>query len=239
MLGREALNCSRQGASHQPGKHRSSRRVACHLRGSRSVLVHRAAGAASCVFACGVAGITRTGPRIGRGRFLPPDCASSVAEHPSRTEPARTRDRGPPRRAARSRSVRIMVFTLPIPLLGRARKEEGENSRVERDRRQRHLADGVTPVEQYAGPAVKTSNPGLAPRGAERAVGGIRAWGENPAAGPAHLRLYSHSRRLRARIQKFLESPARGGRRPPAAARLIARGRGTMELRHATTAIKG
>jgi hypothetical protein len=44
---------------------------------------------------------------------------------------------------------------------------------------------------------------------------------------------------LRARIQKFLESPARGGRRPPAAARLIARGRGTMELRHATTAIKG
>ena len=61
---------------------------------------------------------------------------------------------------------------------------------------------GVTPVEQYAGPAVKTSNPSLAPRGAERAVGGIRAWGENPAAGASSPRLYSHSRRLRARISK-------------------------------------
>ena len=60
----------------------------------------------------------------------------------------------------------------------------------------------VTPAEQDTGPAVKTSNPRLSPRDAQRAVGGIRAWGRIPAAGPAHLRLYSDSRRLRTRTAK-------------------------------------
>ena len=111
-----------------------------------------------------------------------------------------------------------MVFTPSRPSVGSARKEEGENPRVQRDRGRRHRAGGVTPVEQYTGPAVKTSNPGLAPRGAERAVGGIRAWGENPAAGPAHLRLYSHWRRLRERISKVARTSPRasaGSRQPP------------------------
>ena len=39
---------------------------------------------------------------------------------------------------------------------------------------------GATPAEQHASPAVKTSNPCLPPRDAQGAVGGIRAWGENP-----------------------------------------------------------
>ena len=43
-----------------------------------------------------------------------------------------------------------------------------------------HQGRWVTPAEQDTGPAVKTSNPRLSPRDAQRAVGGIRAWGENP-----------------------------------------------------------
>ena len=59
-----------------------------------------------------------------------------------------------------------------------------------------HRAGGVTPVEVRTGPAVKTSNPRLSPRGARSAVGGIRARAENPAAGPAVHRLYSYRGRL-------------------------------------------
>jgi hypothetical protein len=37
------------------------------------------------------------------------------------------------------------------------------------------------------GPAVKTSNPRLPPRDADRAVGGIRAWAENPGRRASYL----------------------------------------------------
>jgi hypothetical protein len=39
---------------------------------------------------------------------------------------------------------------------------------------------GTSPGSMGTGPAVKTSGPRLSPCGAGRAVGGIRAWGENP-----------------------------------------------------------
>lgn len=124
-----------------------------------------------------------------------------------------------------------MVFTPSRPSVESARKEEGENQRVQRDRGRHHRAGGVMPVEQYAGPAVKTSNPGLAPRGAEGAVGGFRAWGENPAAGPAHPRLYSHWRPLRAGISKVARTSPRaaaGSRQPlPGRPRWAARNHGT------------
>jgi hypothetical protein len=59
---------------------------------------------------------------------------------------------------------------------GRKREPPERSIRWGRD----HRAGGVTPVKYGTGPAVKTSNPRLAPRGAGRAVGGIRAWAENP-----------------------------------------------------------
>jgi len=43
-----------------------------------------------------------------------------------------------------------------------------------------HRDGRATPIEQNTGPAVKTSSPCLPPRDALCAVGGIRAWGENP-----------------------------------------------------------
>ena len=72
------------------------------------------------------------------------------------------------------------VFTPSQPSAGTTRKEEGNNPRALARLGRGHRAGGVTPVEQAADPAVKTSSPRLAPRDAERAVGGIRTWGENP-----------------------------------------------------------
>jgi hypothetical protein len=73
-----------------------------------------------------------------------------------------------------------MSSRLPNPLPGpRARKRAITPARSARLGRG-HRAGGVTPEEQAADPAVKTSSPGLAPRDAERAVGSIRGWGENP-----------------------------------------------------------
>ena len=160
---------------------------------------------------------------------------SRVAGLRSPSEPAATRDHAPIRRAARSCSVRVIVFTPSHPSVESARKEEGESPRVHLDHGTAP-AGGVTPAEQYAGPAVKTSNPSVAPRGAERAVGGIRAWGENPAAGPAHLRLYSHSHRLRARISKVART-SHAHRQAPASRRPADRPwpRGTMGLPDETT----
>ena len=76
--------------------------------------------------------------------------------------------------------VRVMIFPPSHPSVGTTRKEEGENPARSTGLGRGHRAGGVTPVEQDTGPAVKTSNPRLSPRDAKRAVGGIRAWGENP-----------------------------------------------------------
>ena len=113
-----------------------------------------------------------------------------------------------------------MISTPSHPSVGTARKGRGRETPARSTELGRgHRAGGLTPVEQDTGPAVKTSNPRLSPRDAQRAVGGIRAWGRIPAAGPAHLRLYSHSRRLRARTAIHLRGPLRGHRRTPAPAR--------------------
>src|SRR5437868_724603 len=97
-------------------------------------------------------------------------------------EPAATGDHEPTRRAEapRSCSVRVSIFTPFDPSVERARKEEGENQA-------RSIRSGITPPgrwgnspEQHAGPAVKTSNPRLSPRGAYTPSVAIRAWGENP-----------------------------------------------------------
>jgi hypothetical protein len=55
----------------------------------------------------------------------------------------------------------IIVVLPPNPSVEKARKEEGDP------------------------PQSKPNRPGLPPRNAEGVVGGIRAWGENPAAEPA------------------------------------------------------
>ena len=90
--------------------------------------------------------------------------------------------------------------------------------------------------EQYAGPTVKTSNPGLAPRGAERAVGGIRAWGRILPQG----RLTYDCTPIRAVAcadPKSCSNLPRMVRLPPAAARPTVHGpRGTMEPGDETTA---
>jgi hypothetical protein len=78
-----------------------------------------------------------------------------------------------------------------------------------------HRAGGVTPKEQRAGPAVKTSNPRLSPRDAHASSVAFGLGVRIPAAGPAHLRLYSHSGGLRARSSKLLELL----RAPPATTR--------------------
>jgi hypothetical protein len=115
-----------------------------------------------------------------------------------------------------------MSSRLPNPLPGpRARRRAITPARLARLGRG-HRAGGVTPVEQAADPAVKTSSPRHAPRDAERAAGGIRAWARIPAAGPAPLRLYSHSVRAYPNLKKSARtvSAAIGGlaasrRRPP------------------------
>ena len=72
-----------------------------------------------------------------------------------------------------------MVLRPSVPLLGPRGKAEGENPRAVN-------RIGTWPPGRWGNarevrhrPAVKTSNPRLSPRGAGRAVGGIRAWAEN------------------------------------------------------------
>jgi hypothetical protein len=104
---------------------------------------------------------------------------SGVAGHRSPRKPAATRDRGPTRRAdVLPYPVASAYPRLPIPLL---EPRAGKRARTRAHGLGRgHQAGGVTPVERDAGPAGKTSNPRLPPRDAERAVGGIQAWVENP-----------------------------------------------------------
>lgn len=56
---------------------------------------------------------------------------------------------------------------LPIPLLSQHANNRVRTERTQPDRGQRPRAGGVTPMEEHAGPAVKTNNPSLSPRGAQ------------------------------------------------------------------------
>ena len=130
-----------------------------------------------------VAGIARTDRVcLGPGTARRPRAQASLGID-RRGNPAATRDREPARRAdalpnpvaSASSSPR-----LPIPLLEPRARKRARNPRAFNRIGTRPPGQWVTPAEQNTGPAVKTSNPRLSPRDAKRAVGGIRAWGENP-----------------------------------------------------------
>jgi hypothetical protein len=146
----------------------------------------------------------RPGPPRSGHRALPE--MSSVAGHRSPRKPAATRDHETSRRAGAPPDRLPFASSssrLPIPSVETARKEEGENLvRATRLGRGHRACQDGNAVKQRAGPAVKPVTQTSSPRGAERAVGGIRAWGEIRAAGPAHKPQYSHSGRLRARTSK-------------------------------------
>ena len=110
---------------------------------------------------------------------------SGVVGHRSRTRPAATRDHDPTRRADGPPEPVLCASSSwkpSRPSVGSARKEEGTNpARLARLGRV-HRVGGITPVKHGAGPAVKTGNPSLSPRGARSAVGGIRACAGNPGS---------------------------------------------------------
>jgi hypothetical protein len=121
---------------------------------------------------------------------------------------------------ARSYSVRVIVLTFH-PSLGTARRKRGRTPHVSTRSGTAPPGRHVAAAQQHAGPAVETRSPCLPPRGARRAVGGRRAWGERiRAAGPAHLRLYSHWDCLHTRIQKSPEL-LRAHRQTPANRRSV------------------
>jgi hypothetical protein len=125
---------------------------------------------------------------------------TSITEETRRDPRSRARVSG--RTGARSSSVRVIVVTPSDPSVQTAREEEGREPRAFHQMgRGDRAGEGGNAVEQRGGPAVKTNSPSLSPRGAEHAVGSIRAWGEIRAAGPTHKRLYSHSGRLRPRTR--------------------------------------
>jgi hypothetical protein len=140
---------------------------------------------------------------------------ASIAEE-TRRDP-RSRANSPRRRAARPCSIRVIVFTPFHPSVENARKEEGENPRAFNQigtrppgrwgnaRRANTPAPQSKPVAQ-ASRLVAQVAPSVA-------LGlGVRI----PAAGPAHLGLYSHSGRLRTRTSKNLLELLRAHRQTPA-----------------------
>ena len=70
--------------------------------------------------------------------------------------------------------------SLPVPSVGSARKQRARTPSVQSDWDATTGPVAIRPSKYDTGPAVKTSNPRLPPRGANRAVGGIRARAENP-----------------------------------------------------------
>jgi hypothetical protein len=156
--------------------------------------------------------------------YRAPAARSSVAGRRSPRKPAASRDREPTRRAdalpnlvvSASSSPRLPIPLLPIPLLEpRARKRARTPARSTGLGRG-HRAGGVTPVEQDTGPAVKTSGPRLPPRDAKRAVGGIRAWGENPGRRASSLTtVLPFGTFACADVKSCLRGPLRGHRRTP------------------------
>ena len=71
-------------------------------------------------------------------------------------------------------------------------------------------ASGVPPARaRQTGPAGKASNPRLSPRGADRAVGGIRAWTERPGRRASYTNLLPAVRRdIRMAYRVLCEEPA-------------------------------
>jgi hypothetical protein len=102
---------------------------------------------------------------------------TSIAEE-TRRDP-RSRANSPRRRAARPCSIRVIVFTPFHPSVENARREEGENPRA-------FNQIGTRPPGRWGNARRATPAPQSKPVAhasrlvAQIAVGGIRAWGENP-----------------------------------------------------------
>jgi len=175
---------------------------------------------ASRTFASGTRSEDRSDrPGLPWSGYRAPVARSSVAGRRSPRKPAASRDREPTRRADALPNLVVSASSsprLPIPLLEpRARKRARTHARSTGLGRG-HRAGGVTPVEQDAGPAVKTSGPRLPPRDAKRAVGGIRAWGENPGRRASSLAtLLPFWTFACADLKSCLRGPLRGHRRTP------------------------
>jgi hypothetical protein len=131
---------------------------------------------------------TRSGDRSGQtgipwSGYRATPAWSSVAGPRSPRKPPATHVYEPTRRAhARPDPVASASSSprLPIPLVRPRARKRAITPRAFNRVGTRPPGRWVTPVEHKAGPAVKTSSPCLPPRDTERAVGGIRAWGENP-----------------------------------------------------------
>lgn len=108
---------------------------------------------------------------------------SAVVGRRSRTRPAASADHEPTRRADGPPDCLLcasMSLKPSRPSRGTRAGKRARNLRTINPLGRGHRADGMTPVKHCAGPAVKTGDPCLSPRGADRAVGGIRAWAGNP-----------------------------------------------------------
>jgi hypothetical protein len=141
---------------------------------------------------------------------------TSIAEE-TRRDP-RSRANSPRRRAARPCSIPVIVFMPFHPSVENARKEEGENPRA-------FNQIGTRPPGRWGNARRATPAPQSKPVAhASRLVAHVApsvAFGLGvriPAAGPAHLRLYSHSGRFRTRPSKVARTPPRASadsRQPP------------------------
>ena len=72
-----------------------------------------------------------------------------------------------------------MVFRPSYPSIGAARKKRARTPGRHQVASKQAGGSGCAPASAPTGPAVKTSTPRLSPRGADRAVGGLRTRAEN------------------------------------------------------------
>jgi hypothetical protein len=120
---------------------------------------------------------------------------SGVVEHRPRVRPAAIHARDLARRPCAPPSCAPSAswcFGLLIPLSGPPGGKRARTPGRYRVARKQAGWLGCARGSAPTGPAVKTSNPCLSPRGADRAVGGIRTGLRILAAGPAVLRPYSY-----------------------------------------------
>ena len=121
----------------------------------------------------------------------------------------------PPTRCPIVLDLRHGPRTLPLPLPGSRRRKRARTPRALNQ-------VGTKPPDRWdnadrnpaPAPQSKPSNPCLPPRGAERAVGGIRAWTENSGRRASHLPTVLLLRRLWAPIPKFVATAMNQGARP-------------------------
>ena len=122
-------------------------------------------------------GIARSERVCVRSGWRPLAACWGLVGRRSRTRPTATHDPDPTRRAGGPPGSALSASSLwkpSRPSVGSARKEEDKNLRAIGQIGRLHCVGRITSVKHGAGPAVKTGNPSLSPRGALSAVGGIR-----------------------------------------------------------------